>query len=324
MKFTVSIPATTANLGPGFDVWGLALNLRNEFTCTLLEEKEESILEFSFSDLVNSSSNVNPESQLETGSRNIIFKSYNQLFEKAGVNPPHIHVKAKIGVPIARGLGSSSTAILAGLVMANEILRHRYKKSFEYDQLFNLAVEIEGHPDNLAPALWGGFVLPVKSEESRSYTKLHLDFKAPVQLAGLIPHYSLNTERARQLLPEKVPLYVVSFQASRTALLSNLASRENWQKSDFSLLKVAMQDKVHQEQRAEMIPGMLETFDYWKSIGCVGSFLSGAGPVLLGFWHKDVNASEKHLSKVFDEKSVPCTTFYPKIDRTGLTVTFED
>lgn len=320
MKFKVSIPATSANIGPGFDLWGVALNLRNEFICQIGEQVTEDSIEVICDPLVTQTSPNHDQSSLEDPRTNLLFTSYHKLMEIAQREAPAIHIRAKIAIPLARGLGSSSTAILGGVIIANEILRKVYQSARSLDELFAEAVKMEGHPDNIAPALYGGFILSIYDEKEERYLPISLPWRAPVIMAGVIPHIALSTEEARQVIEPSHELATTAFQSSRTALLVHLLSKTKWAGQDRRLVEFALQDKIHQPARTALVPGMKEAFADWKNQGSLGCFLSGAGTTLLGLWDKETDPRLLHLSAPFSREKIAVTEIFPKIDHTGLII----
>ncbi len=323
MQVTVSIPATSANIGPGFDVWGMALRLRNEFTARFRSDTDGSLCRVTW-DTISIAADLETregKSALPATDDNLVCQSYRNLMQEAGVAPIPLDLHITIRIPLERGLGSSSTAILAGKTIANEALREFYGRPYSMDELFNIAVKAEGHPDNLAPALFGGWILSLLDANAGSYYPFSLPVRAPVQIAGVIPAIKLSTEKARQVIAKEYSFDTLIFQQSRTALLPHLLSRPEWTMADEEGFRLAMEEKIHQEQRATFIPGMRETFAYWKSLGAYGSYLSGAGTTLLAFWPKDADPLSLHLAAEFSSRNIDAIPFRADIDREGLTIT---
>lgn len=254
----VIVPATTANLGPGFDVLGLALNVYNSFT---LEETEGGLeIEISKPGGLG----------LPADERNLFFKSAKRLFDEAGYKYGGLRITIDTEVPLGRGLGSSSTAIVGGLVAANEFSGAGLSK----DELFSLATEIEGHPDNVGPAIFGGFTISYCSGQDQRIVKHKpAENLKPVLL---IPDTTLETKKARGVLPESVSLPDAVFNISRSSLLVfAILLGEPY------LLRDAMDDRLHQPYRAPLIPGLTEIIKEVSAIDGVGVALSGAGPSLV-------------------------------------------
>lgn len=328
----ISVPASTANLGPGFDIWGIALALRNDFICDRADRSDGSV-KLSF--LSGDQSVVAPESlPKKVEADNLFVRAYNHLLKKAGRDPVAWDVKIIVNVPFSRGLGSSSTAILAGLTLANETLRREYQMAYRIDQILDFALEFEPHPDNLTAALYGGWNLcmpvggsgPEKATAADtvvsgpSFERLPLRVKAPVKIAGIIPDLKLETRDSRQLIPVSVSRADLIFQTSRVAALVFLLQQENLSAADASAFRTAMDDRMHTTQRAHLIPGMFDIFDDWYRDGAYGCFLSGAGSTLLAFWPETTDITSLDLTRRLREKKIAAVQREFQVDQNGLMV----
>lgn len=319
MRIRVSVPATSANLGPGYDVWGIALNLKNVFSAEVVKD-QRNLCEFSFnySELVEKTSEK--KISIPNNENNLFAQGYKIIFEKCLHKPLPVKVHCEINIPPERGLGASSTAILAGMVVANEVIRENYGEAYSLEQIFDFASEIEGHPDNIAPALFGGWILSVRNPDSQRYQIFRLPFLAPVSIAGIIPHITLNTQKARSVVRENLPLDKVIAHGSRMALLVYLLGKKELSHEEKQNFYLAFEDEIHQKARANFIPGMYETFSYWRSLGCYGAFLSGAGTTLLGLWDGQFNFSEVDLAKELVAKKILATPIFLKLDPHGILI----
>lgn len=257
--FRLKVPATSANLGPGFDCMGLALKLYNYVT---VEENDELIIELGGDYTDN----------IPTNERNLLWKSACLLWKKIGYQPHPLKISLDNYVPPARGLGSSSTAVVGGLMIANAFA------GFPLDrfELLKVANEIEGHPDNVTPAIYGGITLTVMVENSVIPRILARSPK--LKTVVVIPDILVETEKARKILPLEIPRQDVIFNTSRVGLLVDAIISE-----EYDLLSIATQDRIHQNQRASLIPGMPEALKEALSAGAYGAALSGSGPTLLAF-----------------------------------------
>ena len=253
----IKIPATSANLGPGFDCLGLALQLHN--TITIEPDRAFQIsLTGSYKD------------GLPADESNLVWRTMCHLWELLHFPTPSVSLTLENHIPPARGLGSSSAAIVGGLVAANTLAGSPYTKY----ELLQVANALEGHPDNVTPALYGGITLSIPTAEGilpRVLTQAP-NFKAVV----VIPDTRLNTEKARGILPPQVSRKDAVFNISHVGLLIDALIRE-----DFSLLKEGMRDLLHQNQRAILLPGLLETIEAALQAGAYGAALSGSGPTLI-------------------------------------------
>lgn len=253
----VKVPATTANMGPGFDSIGMALTMYN----IVYAEQIESGLEIIIQD-------GNPS--IPTDETNLIYKTICYFYDNIGKPVPGIRLVQQDSIPHTRGLGSSAACIVAGLHIANA-MSHSF---FSKEELVQMAAQIEGHPDNTTPALLGGMTIGAMNENDMKYVKVRVS--DTLHFAVMIPDFTLSTELARNALPKTVSLQDAVFNASRAALLA--ASMMN---GDMDNLDIATQDRLHQPYRATLIPNMASILEQAKCYGAKGTFLSGAGPTLL-------------------------------------------
>ena len=265
---TFKIPATSANIGSGFDSVGLALDLYNEIH--IYENENSKKIEFE----------IIGEGEKEISKdNNMILDAMKLVYKKLKVKPEKGYIiKCVNRIPLSRGLGSSSAAIIGGLISANYILGN--KLSLE-DDILNMAVQLEGHPDNVSPAILGGIVSGVvRKNEDFKYVKIN----APKNLKAIvaIPNFYLSTEKARNTLPKEISFKDAIFNISRAALLTSaLASNR------LDLLEVATDDKLHQDYRAKFIPGLKELFKQAKNAGAYSVTISGAGSSILALVKND-------------------------------------
>ena len=253
----VKIPATSANLGPGFDCLGLALQLYN--TITVEPDRPFQIsLTGSYRD------------GIPANESNLVWQTMCHLWELIHYPTPSVALTLENYIPPSRGLGSSSAAIVGGLVAANTLAGSPYTKY----ELLQVANALEGHPDNVTPALYGGVTLSVPTDSGISPRILA---KAPnFKVVVVIPDTRLDTEKAREILPPHITRNDAVFNISHVGLLIEAFIRE-----DYSLLKEGMRDVLHQNQRAILLPGMLETIESALKAGAHGAALSGSGPTLI-------------------------------------------
>lgn len=249
---SVRVPASSANIGPGFDSVGIALNMVANFTF----EKHEGLF-------------ITGCPQEYCNENNLVYTSMLKVFEKAGREIFGVHIHMDTPIPLSRGLGSSSTCIVGGLLGANALLGNKFSK----EEIFQMATEIEGHPDNVAPAIFGGCTSSFMSDQAYS-TKFEIHDK--FQFCALIPDFELSTEKARKALPEKIPFADAVFNLSRIpSLLKALESGNE------VLLEKALDDKLHQPYRKSLIPEYDKVEEICKRSGSHAVFLSGAGPTMM-------------------------------------------
>ncbi|MCD7784641.1 MAG: homoserine kinase [Oscillospiraceae bacterium] len=251
----IRIPATSANLGAGFDALGLALDYYN-----FVEMEESDRIEISSTDDV----------PVPTDESNLIYISARDLFEVCGRKLSGLKIIQTNNIPMARGLGSSSACIVAGLVGANHLLGN----PLTTDDLVNLSAQIEGHPDNTAPALLGGIVTAVFDGRQVHWVKQEVYTK--LKFYAIIPDFELKTEKARACLPKEISHKDAVYNLSRAALFS-----ASLLTGKFENLREAVNDKLHQPYRMELIPHCQEVFDIAYSHGAYGVYISGAGPTVM-------------------------------------------
>lgn len=271
---TFKIPATSANIGSGFDSVGLALNLYNEIH--IYENDNSKKIEFE----------IFGEGENEISKKdNMIYSAMKLVFKKLKSKPNKGYIIKCINrIPLSRGLGSSSAAIIGGLLCSNFILGNKLK--IEKD-ILNMAVQIEGHPDNVAPAILGGIVSGVvKKEEDFKYIKI----KPPKNLKAIvsIPDFYLSTEIARNILPKEITRKDAIFNISRAALLTSALFSNR-----LDLLEIATEDKIHQDYRAKFIPNLNQLFKETKKAGAYSVTISGAGSSILALTKDNKNIIEK-------------------------------
>ncbi|MBQ8378208.1 MAG: homoserine kinase [Oscillospiraceae bacterium] len=251
----IQIPATSANLGAGFDALGLALSFYN-----YAEMEENDRIDISSTDGLDVPCDEN----------NLIYKSVKDLYDVCGKTLKGLTLKQTSNIPMTRGLGSSSACIIAGLVGANTMLGNPLTK----DDLVDLAAQIEGHPDNTAPALLGGIVTAVFDGKKVHWVKQEVYTK--LKFVALIPDFELKTEKARACLPKEISHKDAVYNLSRAALFS-----ASLLTGKFENLRTAVHDRLHQPYRMELIPNCREVFDIAYNHGAYGVYISGAGPTVM-------------------------------------------
>lgn len=304
-RISVTVPATTANLGPGFDCLGLALNLFNR---VIFEETRSGI---TISVRGEGIGNI-PEDET-----NLVIKSAERVFRRAGWRPAGIRIIQENQIPVKSGLGSSAAAVLAGVLAANEMV----DRPLGQDDLLSLATEIEGHPDNIFPAYFGGLTLVVDDSGNLLVDQISI---SEMFVAVVLPDFDLPTATARAALPEKVPMADAIYNASRVGLL--VRALEN---GDYARLSIATQDKLHQPYRMPLIPGLKDAFDAGRKAGAAAVTLSGAGPSVIAFAqskHEDIASamSKAFLDNGLESRSWVLSAFRQKPSQGGVLVSQAD
>lgn len=293
-QVTIIIPATSANLGPGFDCLGLALGLYNRITFTAVSTPNLTI-EISGID----------DAKLPTDESNLVYQSACHLFDQVGKRPSGLNIVQENNIPVGSGLGSSATAVLGGLLAANTFIEGDLSQS----DILAMATALEGHPDNVAPALFGGLVLGVMDGEKVHVEPLPI---AQQQVAVILPDFALSTHAARAALPTQISRQDAVFNASRLGLLIRALET-----ADYDKLSLAMQDKLHQPYRLPLISGMGQAFKAAYAAGAAGAALSGAGPSLIAFAPDHHAEIVERVTAVFSQNKLTSRSWILPIDTTG-------
>jgi homoserine kinase len=256
---TVKVPATTANLGPGFDTLGLALSLYDELTVTVRSQPGVAVQVIGVG-----------EGEVPTDETNLVIESIAATLARFGQELPGLDVVANNAIPHGRGLGSSGAAIVSGVMAAKGLLEGIVV--LDSDQLLAIASELEGHPDNVAPALFGGLTIVWTADGRPQHKKLMVH--RGVSPLICVPESTMSTALARSLRPTSVPHEDAIFNVSRSALLiaALIQSPE--------LLHAATEDKLHQSYRASAMPDTAALIDELRSAGHA-AVVSGSGPSIL-------------------------------------------
>lgn len=290
----VRVPGTSANMGPGFDTLGIALNVYNEY------EFEEIEKGFKFQGIPEEFCNK----------ENIIYKAMVKCFEKAEYLYRGISINViKQDIPISRGLGSSSSCIVAGLIGANAIMGNKLSK----DEIFKLAVEIEGHPDNVAPALYGGIVISIMDNENPIYNKIEVDDE--IKFIALIPDFRLSTEAAREVLPEVISMKDGVYNVGRVAMMVSAFATKN-----YNLLRYACKDQFHQRYRSKLIKNFDYVYNKCYYMNCLCCYLSGAGPTMMSIVSKEDTTFSLEIEKDLQKKGLNWKVIELKVDNQGAQI----
>ena len=267
-KVVVDVPATTANLGPGFDCLGAALDLNNRFAMRRIEgsgERFELIIEGT------------EGSHLRGGPDNLVYRAAQRVWKAANMEPVALEARVRLAVPPARGLGSSATAIVAGLMGANALVGEPLSK----EKLLELAIDIEGHPDNVVPSLLGGLCMTAKAASQR-WRVVRCEWITSVKAVVAIPSIRLSTSEARRAMPKAIPISdaVVNLGAL-TLLLQGLRTGNG------DLIADGMHDRLHEPYRWRLIKGGDDVKAAALEAGAWGCAISGAGPSIIALCAED-------------------------------------
>ena len=255
---SVRVPATSANLGPGYDAVGLALSLSMRIGLDRYPHPETEI-HGTGADLI------------PTGPEHPAYRAARFVAELVGESDVHFRLVQENSIPPTRGLGGSAAALVGGAVAANDL----FGGQIAPPDLLNIVCELDGHPDNAAPALLGGLVIGTLTPTGVSAVRLE---PKNLKVAVAVPDFAVSTTAARQALPDSVPHRDATFNVGRSGLLLGALAT-----GEYHLLRVAMQDRLHQPYRSHLIPGLEDVIDAALANGAYGACLSGSGPTVLAF-----------------------------------------
>ena len=299
MKITVRVPATSANLGPGFDALGLALDLWNEAEFTPAEK---------FSLAIEGEG----VERLPPNQKNHIVRSLERVFQIAGKPLPGLKILSLNRIPLGSGLGSSAAAVLAGLLGANALLN----SPLSDQEILDLASTIEKHPDNAAAALLGGLVVSNISAGKVLARTIPIGFDSQsLNIVVVTPQFYFPTRKARALLPKHVPHHAAVYDISRAVMMT-----QAFEHADLDLLSQVMEDVLHQPYRLALIPGATEAMTAAKRAGAAAVALSGAGPSLIAFSAKSDPEIGKGMKLAFETAGLAARIFELGVDQRGAQV----
>ena len=295
----VQVPATSANLGPGFDSFGLALAMHDRYVAQILDDAGLDI------DVTGEGADEVPRTD-----KNLLVKAMNKGFDYLGGKPKGIAVRALNIIPHGRGLGSSASAIIGGLCLARALVLTGIDKMSD-EKLLQLATDMEGHPDNVAAALYGNAVVAWQEDQhgKEIAQAISLSVDTRIRVIAFIPSTSVATSKARKMLPEMIPHRDAARNSANSALLVHALTLRP------DLLFRATQDFLHQSYRSEAMPASFALLTKLRDAG-VAAFISGAGPTVLALHtgnESDVAELIRAAGSKFEAKSL-------EIARSGATI----
>lgn len=286
MKLKIKTPATTANLGPGFDCLGASLSLYNEFEVYVVKNNQKLRVE---------TEGVDCE-LISKKEDNHFYKAIKKIFEITKNEMPSLEIYIKNRIPLKRGLGSSATAYVAGVVLGNILCGEPLSEN----ELLKVALELEGHPDNIVPCMFGGLCISSVVEGSIKFIKLNLP--SDILVLAVIPKHQISTEDARKILPDKIYFKDAVKNVSNVALLvSSLTTKK------YEFLKFATEDFLHQPYRKKLMPWMDKVFEICLDNKALCCMLSGSGSTVVALYRKkelDESLKERLQEKL--QKIVDC------------------
>ncbi len=298
MMIRMRIPATSANMGAGFDSMGIAVSMYNYVNMA----PHDGVMIKTLDDVA-----------VPTDKSNLIYKTAKYLFDLHGKPLPGLYIEQKNSIPMARGLGSSSACIVAGLLGAN----HLMGDPLAQDELIDIAAAMEGHPDNSTPALLGGQVTAVLDNKKVWYVKQNIG--QDLRFVAIIPDFELKTSHARQALPQEISHKQGVFNLSRAALMAASLAGGNYKN-----LRVATQDKLHQPYRLSLINGGTAVLESCYVLGAYGAYISGAGSTLMAIVDSANTDFEGRLRDVLDSYGFEQWGLYTLCaDNEGTTLTVD-
>ena len=302
MTFAVRVPASTSNLGPGFDCFGLALKLYLTVRATAVPDAAEPC------SVVTTGPKENEA--LPRNAVNLIYRAMSFATRREGLSLPPVELHVHNEIPLASGLGSSAAAIVAGIKLGGLIAGHEISAQ----KIQDYATEFEGHPDNVAASLHGGFVASCTCHDG---AVVSAKFAWPTQIRVVVvsPHSQLPTHVARAALPRAVSRQDAVHNLQRTALFISAIAQQR-----YDILWEAMHDRLHQPQRESLVPGLREALALPRMQGLLGIALSGAGPSILALVDDNDDEIGTRVAKCFEARGIEATIRILEVDNHGCSV----
>lgn len=289
----VRVPATSANMGAGFDSMGIALGMYNTLDISETDAGLEVIC-------------VNSRDYVPRDKGNLVYRSIKRVFDEVGYCERGLRIVQRSDIPVTRGLGSSSACIIGGMLAANVLSGRR----LSYPEILNLAAELEGHPDNVTPAMYGGFCVAA-TNGGRTYFQ-SMKIASHLKFAVMIPDYFVATRKSRGTLPEAVTHKDASFNIAHAVLFAmSLVS------GNVDNLREGVRDRLHQPYRSAYIDGMEEIFDKTYELGAKATYLSGSGPTILSVLDSDYTVFRQRMTAYFRDRAHRWSCRVLSIDNIG-------
>ena len=299
MSFEVRVPASTSNLGPGFDCFGLALKLYLKVRAQPLPDASEPCRV--------TTTGAKENEALPRNAVNLIYRAMSFAARREGVSLPRVELIAHNEIPLASGLGSSAAAIVAGIELSSLLT----EKPIADQTILNYATEFEGHPDNVSASIYGGFLASCIRSDG---TVLSTRFEWPAQIRVIVvsPHSQLPTHVARSALPRTITRTDAVQNLQRTAIFTAALAQQR-----YDLLWEAMRDRLHQPYRESLVPGLAEALALPPSPGLLGIALSGAGPSIVGLVDDNEDEIGARIANCFKARNTESTIRILDVDNEG-------
>ena len=299
--YKIKVPATSANLGPGYDTFGLALNLYNEYSFKLDISDE---LEITIKDKNNNDQYIKKDENLIIKTADYLYKNHSNK-----VDLKQLKIDAQLNYPIDRGLGSSANAIIATIFGLNKIFDLKLDKQ----DILNYALNIEGHSDNITPALIGGFTISQNNKNGVTYQKYNISNKLKILL--FIPEIKMKTEKARRVINETIPITDVTKNIANASILTTGLIKNN-----LNLIKKGSIDYIHQDKRLSLNPKLKQLFNNINQKIDIPIFLSGSGPTIILFSNNDLSNITKIIKKEAKNIGIVNHLIETKVNNKGIII----
>ena len=295
---TVRTPATSANMGAGFDCLGIAVNLYNTIEICETDSGLEIV-------------GPNVAQFIPRSTKNLVYRSMKLLFDEVGYRMNGIRIKQKSDIPVTRGLGSSSACVIGGMLAANVISG----KKLSYPEILNLALKIEGHADNITPALYGGMC--VAAVDNGKIISKSVKIDPSIKFAVIIPDYFVGTKKSRQILPDTVSYNDAVFNMSRAVSFAL-----NMAEGRLDNLKESVRDKMHQQYRKHNIAHFDEIYSASYKFGSKATYISGSGPAVICIINENYSRFRFVMNKYLKENKIAASCRILSIDNVGAVIKY--
>ncbi len=292
----VKVPASSANMGAGFDTLGVALSLYSRLE---VEETESGLV----IETKNSGGYV-PQDKT-----NLVYRAMDEVFKETGRGVKGLFIRQNSSIPMTRGLGSSSGCIIGGMLAANALTG----RCLNYDEILDLATRMEGHPDNVSPALYGGMCVSMPEDGHALVRSIKLDPK--IKFAVMVPDFFVATKKSRGVLPDMVSREDASFNIQRASMFTAAMMS-----GDMEMLRYAVEDKMHQQYRRVYVDGFDDILAKSYECGARATYLSGSGPTIVSIIDENYSQFTDSMHDFFSENSTKWMCRILDIDNVGSIV----